>query len=211
MFQQMIDAQYRRPSGWLGRYIGRSMARDHMPENQWTVTVLNAQPTDHILELGFGPGIAIQALTPLVPQGRITGIDASKTMVSAARWRNRAAVRRGQVALHCGDSARLPFAEHSFDKAFGIHTIYFWPQPLDALREIQRVLRPGGTLVITVLPKAKWNANNPDMPVGTPQCRPYSGDELVAMLREAGFGTIRIVEDHNADRPSNFCVIGVKP
>jgi ubiquinone/menaquinone biosynthesis C-methylase UbiE len=205
-----LDPHYRRPSGWLGRYVGRSMARDHQPENQWTVAMLAVQPNDHILELGFGPGIAIQALTKLAPHGRISGIDFSKTMVHAAGRRNRAAVRRGQVALHYGDVARLPFADRSFDKAFGIHTIYFWPQPLAALREIRRVLKPGGALTITVLPKERWNELDPDLPVGTPECRPYSGAELLSMLAEAGFVQTRIAQGDPQQR-SNFCAIGVRP
>lgn len=205
-----LDPHYRRPSGWLGRYVGRSMARDHQPENQWTVAMLAVQPTDHILELGFGPGAAIEALTKLAPHSRISGIDLSKTMVRAARRRNRDAVRRGQVALHYGDAARLPFADRSFDKAFGIHTIYFWPQPLAALREIWRVLKPGGALTITVLPKERWNALDPDLPIGTPACTPYSGPELLSMLAETGFVQTRIAQGDPQQR-SNFCAIGVRP
>lgn len=211
MLQRLIDDQYRHPRGWLGRYIGRSMARDHWPENQWTVAALDVQPSDRVLELGFGPGVAIQTLSHRVAQGQISGLDASRTMVRQARRRNWAAVRSGRVTLACGDAARLPFAACSFDKVFGIHTIYFWPDPLAALHETWRVLRPGGLLALTVLPKARWNANDPSLPVGTPQCRPYDGDELIELMRAVGFDAMRIVQDHDPARPSSFCVIGVRP
>ena len=55
-YARFIDGQYRRPTGLLGRYVGDGMARDHQPENQWTVACLDPQPGDRILELGFGPG-----------------------------------------------------------------------------------------------------------------------------------------------------------
>jgi ubiquinone/menaquinone biosynthesis C-methylase UbiE len=210
MFQNIINGQYRRPSGLLGQFIGNRMAKDHQPENLWTVAVLRAQPTDHILEIGFGPGLAIKTLTAIVTQGRIAGIDFSKTMVRSAQKRNANALKRGQVDLRYGDAADLPFDDHAFDKAFSIHSIYFWPHPLDALKEIERVLKPKGKVVLTVLPKERWNEDNPDMPVGTSECKPYSGNELIDMLNQAGFRTTHIEADSNSKNRSNFCVIGEK-
>jgi ubiquinone/menaquinone biosynthesis C-methylase UbiE len=186
------------------------MTRDHRPENLWTISVLRAQPSDHMLELGFGSGFAVQELAKVVTQGRICGVDFSKTMVSAARRRNADAIKSGRVDLRYGDVVALPFGDETFDKAYSIHSIYFWPQPLIALKEVQRVLKPGGILALTVLPKEKWNADGPDAPVGTPECKPYSGDELALMLAEAGFSSIHIQAESNQAHRSNFSVIGVK-
>lgn len=210
MLQNIINGQYRRPSGLLGQFIGNQMAKDHQPENLWTVSVLQAQPTDHILEIGFGPGFAIKELTKIVMQGRITGLDFSKTMVRLAGKRNAAALKRGQVELHHGEAAHLPFDDNAFDKVFSIHSIYFWPAPLDALKEIMRTLKPGGILVLTVLPKERWNETAPDMPIGTPECNPYSGDELLDMFDQIGFRNRRIRDDSNLEDRSNFCVMGEK-
>ena len=206
-----LDAQYRRPSGLLGRYIGRQMARDHRPENEWTVAQLDLRPADQVLELGCGPGVALGLATLQAPQGRVAGLDYSLTMVRAARQRNAAAVRRGHVALHRGDVTRLPFAGASFDKAFGIHTVYFWPNPHAALREIRRVLRPGGALALTILPKELWGAGDPTEPIGTPECTPYTGAELRQMLAEAGFARTWAVAQDDPDCPSKYCVFGVTP
>ncbi len=208
--QRRIDDQYRRPAGVLGRLIGAEMAQDHQPENTWTVTLLDVQPNDQVLELGFGPGIAIQALSGRVTTGQIAGIDLSRTMLRVAAKRNAAAVRRGRVALHHGDAAHLPFEENTFDKAFGIHTIYFWRQPIAVLREVWRVLKPGGMIALTVLPKDKWNAHDPSATIGTPDCTPYGGDEILRLLKDAGFSSPRITSDADPEHPSNFTVIGVK-
>jgi ubiquinone/menaquinone biosynthesis C-methylase UbiE len=174
------------------------------------VALLDPQPTDQILEIGFGPGIAIQALARRVPRGLVAGVDFSHTMVATARRRNAAAVKAGRVRLHYATADHLPFADHAFDKAFGIHTIYFWPQPQAALCELHRVLKPGGKLVITVLPREKWGGDDPDAVVGTPECRPYTGAEITRMMIAAGFSTTRVVADTDLQRPSNFSVIGVK-
>ena len=60
--EEHIDGHYRRPAGTVGRIIGDRMDRQHQPENAWAVTLLQVQPTDHILEIGFGPGTTIQRI-----------------------------------------------------------------------------------------------------------------------------------------------------
>ncbi|HEX9988189.1 MAG TPA: class I SAM-dependent methyltransferase [Chloroflexia bacterium] len=210
--QQDLDSQYRKPSGALGRKIGREMARDHLPENLWTIAQLNPQPADRILEIGFGPGIAVEELLKHVTEGTVAGIDHSETMVAEASKRNAPAIKAGRVDLRYGDVAELPFADASFDKAFSIHAIYFWSRPREALRELYRVLKPGGLLVITMLPKDKWPPNPPgsSLEFGTAECTPYLGAEVEQMMVEAGFGNTYIEADHESDRFSRFSVIGVK-
>lgn len=210
MLEKLIDKQYRHPTGLLGLFIGNRMAQDHRPENLWTVSVLKAQPTDKILELGFGAGFAIQELAKVVTQGRIAGVDYSKMMVRAACWRNAELIKQGRADLRWADASTLPFEDNTFDKAFSIHSIYFWPHPLKALAEVRRVLKPDGLLALTILPKEKWNIHNPELPVGTPDCRPYSGNELTDMLLTVGFSATRVQSDSDPVHLSNYCVIGVK-
>lgn len=209
MWQKYIDGQYRRPSGLVGRWIGSKMAQQHKTENRWTVNLLDVQQTHHVLELGFGPGIAVQEVSHRATQGLVAGVDFSRTMVAAARKRNIASVLTGRVDLRYGDVAQLPFADNSFDSGFSIHSIYFWPDPSAVLAEAYRVLKPNGILILTVLPQEKWNPSDPDK-AGTPECKPYSGSDLKAMLTVAGFTDVWIEADPNSNLPSNFSVIGRK-
>ncbi|MFN8448275.1 MAG: class I SAM-dependent methyltransferase [Anaerolineae bacterium] len=127
MWQKYIDGQYRQPTGLIGRWIGSRMAQQHRPENQWTVNLLDVQPIDHILEVGFGPGIAIHEVARRA--AFVGGVDFSRAMLTSASKRNASAIREGMVDLRLGDAARLPFADASFDKAYSIHSIYFLALP----------------------------------------------------------------------------------
>lgn len=207
MWQKYIDGQYRQPTGLIGRWIGSRMAQQHRPENQWTVNLLDVQPMDHILEVGFGPGIAIQEVARRA--AFVAGVDFSRAMLTSASKRNTSAIREGMVDLWLGDAARLPFADASFDKAYSIHSIYFWRYPLLVLGEIRRVLKPGGWLILTVLPKDLWNLDDPDS-AGTPDCTPYSGGELKTMLTKVGFADLTIASDPRREFPANFSVIACK-
>lgn len=208
-----LDDQYRKPSGTVGARIGQEMATDHLPENQWTITHLKPQPADHILEIGFGPGVAIELLLPHIPNGKIAGIDHSEVMVSAAQERNALAVQQGRAHLRRATADDpLPFADGTFDKVFSIHTLYFWRDAMNVLQDIYRVLKPGGMVLLTMLPKERWGANPPgsDLAYGTPDCTPYYIPELEQMLREVGFHTIHTVMDDNETHRSNLSVIGTK-
>lgn len=201
-----IGEHYRRPSGFVGQIIGNSMAEQHVAENDWTVSLLNVQPSDVILEVGFGPGIAIERVAALATQGHVAGVDFSRTMVAAASKRNQQAMKAGRVNLLYGDAANLPFASQSFDKVFSIHSLYFWPDTKLVLREIFRVLKPGGLLVLTILPKETW----PNAGADATRCTVYSGDGLARLLSEIGFVRIHIERPLDSLGVKEIGVLGIR-
>lgn len=203
---RLLDRHYRRPAGIIGRYVGHRMARQHQPENLWTVSLLAIQPTDHILEVGFGPGATIEQLTKLTSQGFVAGVDFSPTMVSAARRRNIQAIKRGLVDLRYGEVAHLPFADSTFDKVLGIHTLYFWSNPTSALAELRRVLKVGGTLVVTFLPRECWPGGERAATIAGV----YTGQEVAELMHEAGFAQTRIDQGPEAKTFREIAVIATK-
>jgi SAM-dependent methyltransferase len=144
-----IDRQHRRPSGPVGQLIGERMLRQHTPETNWSVELLDIQPGDRVLEIGFGAGRGLALALQRATHGWVTGVDLSPTMIAAAARRNRAAIEQGRLALLRGDIAALPFEHSSFDKLFSIHTFYFWPDQHAVCLGLAELLAPGGRLVST--------------------------------------------------------------
>ncbi len=139
-----------RPSGVVGRLLGHVMARDNDPMNALAVECLAPGPTDRVLEVGFGPGCGLARLAAAAPQGRIDGIDHSELMVEAARRRNWRAVESGRVAPRLANVDALPYEDAAFDGVMAVNNHQFWPEPVAALREVARVLRSGGRLVVAI-------------------------------------------------------------
>jgi len=85
--------------------------------------------------------------------------------------------------------ASLPYPDESFDKVFSIHSIYFWAKPVDCLKELRRVLKPGGLLAITIQPKDKWTELQRR---GSSLRSLYFGTDLASMFSDAGFREVRV-------------------
>jgi ubiquinone/menaquinone biosynthesis C-methylase UbiE len=128
-------------------------------------------------------------------------------MVEEARRRNAAAVRAGRVEIRVGDAATLPYPDESFDRAFSIHSIYFWERPADCLKELRRALKPGGLLAITIQPKDQWS----EMQQRETDLRTlYVGPDLVQMFADSGFRDVRLIASPEPEEFQGVCVLGVK-
>lgn len=204
MIDRLIDEQSRKPTGLLGRITGMVMARMSAADARWTVSLLGIQPESRVLEIGFGPGIALQYASELASNGFVAGVDYSETMLQVARKRNAVAIKAERVELRHGDVSALPYPDESFDKAFAIHSILFWPKPIDCLTELRRVLKADGKLAITMTPKGK----RPDLPpdLGTV----YETAEVEAMFARAGFRDVRAEPYPEEIKYRPVCVLGAK-
>ena len=180
---ELIARQGRCPSGLLGNVIARIMAKETSRENRYAMELLSLQPTDRVLEVGFGHGKTVAAMLNQVSSGTVAGVDLSPDMVKMAQ---RAAPR---ADLRRGSSNALPFPDDSFDKALAVHTVYFWDNLAQHLAEIARVLRPGGLLVLGFRPADA--AALAAFPRTTHHFR--NADEIGTVLRPAGFGRIETI------------------
>jgi ubiquinone/menaquinone biosynthesis C-methylase UbiE len=135
------------PKGVLGRLGGVIMARSNRACAQWVISLLDVGPQDWVLEVGFGPGVAIELLAR-VPGRHVAGVDPSLEMVAQAVVRNATALASGSVELRHGTVDRLPFADATFDKVLAINSVQVWPDAVAGLRELGRVLKPGGRIAL---------------------------------------------------------------
>jgi ubiquinone/menaquinone biosynthesis C-methylase UbiE len=150
-----VYRQFHQPTGLLGRAAGWIMANrpSNIQRNRWTVDLLNLQPSDHVLEIGFGPGLAIEQVARLVPGGHVVGIDHSALMVKQARHRNRSATEKGLVDLKLGGFELLPELGETFDKAFSVNVLQFLRDRTEVTDTIRSVLKPYGLVATTVQPR----------------------------------------------------------
>ena len=208
IFQKFVIKQFSKPSGLFGRFIGTGMARRNIFDAEWTISLLGIAPGQHVLGIGFGPGVSTQLAGQEASEGFVAGIDHSKTMVGLARQRNAAAIRTKRMELQHGEVASLPYGDDSFDVAFSLHSIYFWGEPVVGLKEIRRVLKQGGLLGITIQPKEKWNVERVEK---SDIMTLYRGQDVASLFAEAGFREIR-VEVSPKEEKNIFleCILGVK-
>jgi SAM-dependent methyltransferase len=179
-----VIGQAHHPRGTAGRVTAWEMA--HRPSNRqrsrWVVSLLEVQPSDQVLEIGFGPGVAIAALAR-AGAGHVYGLDHSGVMVRQASRRNATAIRAGRVTLMRGSVDQLPPALGGpFDAILAINALGFWPAPAERLAELRRRLAPGGRMAI---------ASQPRCPGATADTSRNAALEIEDLLRDAGFTQLR--------------------
>jgi Methylase involved in ubiquinone/menaquinone biosynthesis len=189
VLQALLMRAFGRPQGILGRLGGAIMARANANFGAWVSSLLDVGRTDTVLEVGFGPGVVIQRLSALAVEGHVAGIDVSREMLEQARARSAMAIRRGRVDLRQGSVENLPFADASFDKALAVNSMQVWPDTAAGLREIWRILKPGGKIAL-------------GFSVHSGQSR----EGLTDRVEAAGFKNVRVETAQNG-----FCVVATKP
>jgi SAM-dependent methyltransferase len=141
-------SQFQDPRGLGGWLAGWTMSWWNAGMNDFVYEMVDPTPRDHLLEIGFGPGILLKRFARTAELGFIAGVDPSEAMQSLARRRNRDAIERGRMELKRGDIAHIPYPEARFDGICTVNTIYFWTDFEASLREVMRVTREGGRFVL---------------------------------------------------------------
>lgn len=141
-----VTSPFAMPSGALGRLAGRFMLWTN--KQQDVLDVLDVQPGDRVLEVGYGPGGLVRLLAGRTDAGLIQGVDPSPAMRDLATRVNRTAARAGRIEFGLGTADRTGLPEHSVDRVVTVNTVAIWPDLEAGLREMHRVVRPGGTVVI---------------------------------------------------------------
>ncbi len=182
-------SQIAKPTGTYGKILARGMACGHRDFYKNTAKFLDLKNDDTYLEIGFGSGIFIKKYASHV--SKIAGLDYSEDMVHLASSINRNLIESGRAEFIQGNVSSLPWHNNEFSVVVGIETFYFWPEPITSLKEIFRVLVPGGRLVI------EMSYNKEDGLDHTKHLRMsnfnlYSAEEITKMLEKSGFINISI-------------------
>jgi SAM-dependent methyltransferase len=176
------------PEGEIGKAVTANLNKSNAGGYSAALAKLGVTAGDRVIEIGFGNGREIPRVVSLSADVTYFGLDISDTMVTEAAEFNADAVRQGRVTVARGTSAAIPADADAFNKALAINAIYFWPDPMADLREIRRILRSGGRLVLGALA--------PRSAVGRAVFqhgfRLYEKPEIENLLTSAGFAKVSI-------------------
>lgn len=213
-YQLLIAKQLRLPSGLLAKYVGNKMNKSNEALYQLTLNNLNIKDGDSILEIGFGNGRFFSDLNKRGTNLIIRGIDHSSEMVTEAIINNKALHQTGRLQLSVGTSLSMPYEKDSFDKIICINVIYFWEDPELHLKEIFRILKPGGYFYTGFRPKSnlsKFSFSKFGFTL-------YHESEWIDILKKNGFQLVSSSSDitletkqHQKESPfESLCIISMK-
>jgi ubiquinone/menaquinone biosynthesis C-methylase UbiE len=138
----------RKPEGEYGEKMIERMNKSHESLAQWGVSHLDIGSSDIILDIGCGGGINVQRFSNMAPEGKIYGLDYSEVSVEKSKELNKDIIEKGQVEIDQGSVSELPYDDETFDLVTGFETVYFWPDFINDLKEVKRVLKKGGSIFI---------------------------------------------------------------
>lgn len=194
-----IVRQFRQPAGNAGRLAGWIMATrpSNRLRNRRTLELLEIAPDDTVLELGYGPGFAVELAAARLRGGRLIGLDHSPVMLAQATRRNARAIASGTVSLRLGDVLDPAMELPSFDKIYSVNVVQFWPEPRRVFASLKALLNPRGAIATTYMPRVGSNKER--------QAK-AKAEELAVLMRAIGFDH---VETHwlTAHPAPAFCVL----
>ena len=182
--------QLGKPEGDVGIAMGEALNRLNSQLIPAAYRCLELAAGMDVLEIGFGNGHTLATLWAQAEGLHYTGIDISETMVAEAVRFNEAFVTAGHAAFHVASVEAIPFTNASFDRVVAVNVIYFLPDPIPALKEIRRVLRPSGLSVIAGV--------DPETVKSDAYAKPHFGFHvrdgaiLAELHRDAGFRDVKI-------------------
>lgn len=161
-----------------------------------------------ILDVGCGGGRTIQKLAAIATEGMVWGVDYAEGSVLASRAKNRQMIKAGRVEIRQASVSQLPFPDDKFDLVTAIETQYYWPDLVKDMREILRVLKPGGALIVIAESYKHGRFDNLQQPImKLLRSTELSVDEQKELFSTVGYTDIQIFEEQNKGW---ICAIGRK-
>lgn len=179
---------------WAEAGRGEGMEQDHLPITLLVLEKMRLAAADNVLDVGCGSGWLARRLAKRVPEGRVVGMDVSDEMIRVAR---RTSLEFENIVYAAGEVGEIPWDANFFNHAISVESAYYWPEPAAGIREIFRVLRPGGAAWILI----NYYRDNPHChqwgPLLAVPTQLLLAEEWAELFRQAGFTDVaqeRIVD-----------------
>jgi len=183
-FNENLREEFNR---WAEQGRGEGMEEAHLPIALPVLELMNFTPYDNVLDVGCGAGWLDRLISERLPEGRVVGVDVSDEMIRRAR-KNHVHLENAMFVI--GSAGEIPWDANFFDKVISVESAYYWPDPLQGLNEIFRVLREGGSAWILINyyrdnPYCHAWANEFAVPTHL-----LSAEEWAELMRQAGFDDV---------------------
>ena len=204
----LLATQVRKPGKWAGLPIVWLMNLSHSRLTDWGLQNAHIQSHFTILDVGCGGGRTIQKLATAAASGKVYGIDYAQGSIAASRARNAELIRAGLVEITPAAVSHLPFPDNNFDLVTAVETQYYWPDLQNDMREILRVLKPGGMLLVIAESFRKGNNNKlQGSAMNLLGATNLSAEDQRKLFSDAGFAEIMV---HVENRKGWICAMGSK-
>lgn len=204
-------SQCQKPRGWLGRFVLWNMNSRHSKVTDWGMAHVSVERHYTILDVGCGGGRTVSKLAAMAAQGKVYGVDFSEASVAASKRTNARWIEMGRVEIRHGSVSQLPFPDGMFDLITAVETHFWWPNLPGDMREVFRVLKPGGMLILIA---EVYKGANTTMARLCEKYAPQTGlkllsiDEHRELLAATGFSDVQVDTDPGKGW---ICVTGKKP
>jgi ubiquinone/menaquinone biosynthesis C-methylase UbiE len=183
----------------------------HSKVTDWGLSYISVQEHATVLDVGCGGGRTVSKLASIVGSGKVYGVDHSQDSVAVARRINRKWIDLSRVEIREGSVSQLPFPQDRFDLVTAVETHFWWSDLPGDMREVLRVLKPGGMLLIVA---EVYGGAQTKLAGMVEKYLPLSGMKLLTvdqhreLFANAGYADIQVITD-----PGHgwICCKGSKP
>lgn len=185
-----LARQLRKPTGAIGLQVGTMMNSFNRPIYEDVLKLLHLKNSDHLIELGFGNGHFLGEYFRLNSTITVTGIDYSASMCDEAAKFNKTWIEAGKLRILNENAASTSVPDESADFLIALNNIYFWHPVEDYIREIHRMLKKNGSLILGFSPAR----NMQDEFYKNGNFLVYEAENVINLVRPWGFSGFSVSE-----------------
>jgi ubiquinone/menaquinone biosynthesis C-methylase UbiE len=185
--------QARMPEGRFGAFWARFMNIGHSRLTRWGLSHISINKDDTILDIGCGGGRTVNTLAKIAAEGKVYGIDYSEVSVAVSTSKNKKLIDAGRVRILHASVDSLPFSDDMFNLVIAVESCHFWPDLVNDLKEIRRVLKPSGSVIIVngIYRDERFEKRNSKV-ARMGDFTYHLPDEFRVFLKDAGYSSIQI-------------------